>query len=168
MKPYRSTYLSHVELFVSDYSKSIRFYDKILIPLGWKRLVCQKSHTTFSDGAMKIVLCPTEKKYLEFGYHRKRTGLNHLAFYAPTKEFVDQLYQNVLVPKQIDCLYEKQPRGAPDYYAVFFEDPDRIKIEVIYSPGYSSPEHWTNQLKDDFDPYEKELSGLHKIEQSSP
>ncbi len=158
VKPYRNTYLSHVEIYVSDYAKSIRFYDSILIPLGWKRLVCQKNHTTYSDGAMKIVFCPTEEKYLQHGYHRKRVGINHLAFYAQSKESVDQLYQNVLVPKGIECLYEKRPHGEEDYYAVFFEDPDRIKIEVVYSPGYCESEHWTNQYKNDFDPY----SGIPK------
>ena len=85
-KPYRSTYLSHVEIYVSNYAKSIRFYDKILIPLGWERLVCQKSHTTYSDGAMKIVFCPTEEKYLQQGYHRKRIGMNHLAFTRQQKK----------------------------------------------------------------------------------
>lgn len=45
--------ISHVEIFVSNYAKSLRFYDKILIPLGWKRLVTQKSHSTFSDGETK-------------------------------------------------------------------------------------------------------------------
>ena len=34
-----------------------------------------------------------------------------------------------------------------------FEDPDRIKIEVVYSPGYCSADHWTNKLEDDFNPY---------------
>ncbi len=152
-KPYRSTHLSHVEIYVSDYAKTIRFYDKILKPLGWQRLVCQKTHTTFTDGAMKIVFCPADEKYLQYGYHRKRIGLNHLAFYAPTKESVDHIYETILKADGIDCLYEKQPVGEEDYYAVFFEDPDRIKIEIVYSPGYCSHTHWTNQLKDDFDPY---------------
>ena len=152
-KPYRSTYLSHVEIYVSDYAKSIRFYDSILIPLGWKRLVCQKSHTTYSDGSMKIVFCPTEENYLQHGYHRKRIGMNHLAFYAQSKETVDQIYETVLKAEGIDCLYEKKPTGESDYYAVFFEDPDRIKIEIVYSPGYCAPEHWTNKFEDDFDPY---------------
>lgn len=152
-KPYRSTHLSHVEIYVSDYAKSIRFYDKILLTLGWDRLVCQKSHTTYSDGAMKIVFCPTDEEHLKAGYHRKRVGMNHLAFYASSKEAVDRLHQNVLLPNEIECLYEKKPTGGDDYYAVFFEDPDRIKIEVVYSPGYCSPEHWTNQVKSDFDPY---------------
>lgn len=153
VKPYRTSYLSHVEIYVSDYAKSIRFYDMILIPLGWERLVCQKSHTTYSDGATKIVFCPTDDKYLREGYHRKRVGMNHLAFYASSKEVVDRLFRDVLLPNGIECLYEKKPSGEDDYYAVFFEDPDRIKIEVVYSPGYCSPEHWTNQVESDFDPY---------------
>lgn len=158
VKPYRSTFLSHVEIYVSDYAKTIRFYDQVLIPLGWRRLVCQKSHTTYSDGAMKIVFCPTEEKYRKHGYHRKRIGLNHFAFYAPSKQAVDDLYEKVLRPNGIDCLYEKKPpHGEADYYAVFFEDPDRIKVEVVYSPGYCSQEHWTNQLEDDFDPYAGDL-----------
>lgn len=85
----KCTNLSHAEIYVSDYAKTIRFYDKVLKPMGWSRLVCQKSHTTFSDGAMKLVFCPTEEKYLQHGYHRKRVGLNHLAFYAPSKKAVD-------------------------------------------------------------------------------
>ncbi len=145
--------VSHVEIYVSDYAKSIRFYDSVLSHIGWKRLVCQKSHTTFSDGIMKIVFCPTEEKYLQHGYHRKRVGLNHLAFYADSKEQVDRLYQEVLKPQGIKCLYEGTPRGESDYYTVFFEDPDRIKVEVVFAPGYCEASHWTNQLKDDFDPY---------------
>jgi len=145
--------VSHVEIYVSDHAKSIRFYDSVLIPLGWKRLVCQKSHTTYSDGNTKLVFCPVEEKYLKDGYHRKRIGLNHLALYADSKEQVEQLYSNVLKPAGVSCLYEGKPRGEDDYYAVFFEDPDRIKIEVVYAPGYCEPHHWTNQLQDDFDPY---------------
>lgn len=145
--------LSHVEIYVSNYARSIRFYDKVLIPLGWKRLVCQKSHTTYSDGTSKLVFCPTEEKFLSQGYHRKRIGLNHLAFYAPSKEAVDHLYTEVLKKSGVPCLYEGKPTGENDYYAIFFEDPDRIKIEVVHSPGYCEADHWTNKLKDDFDPY---------------
>ena len=148
-----STLVSHIEIYVSDYARSIRFYDKILIPLGWKRLVCQTSHTTYSDGMMKIVFCPTEEKYAEAGYHRKRIGLNHLAFYASSMDAVDRFYQDVLLPAGIPGLYEGKPGGDSEYYAVFFEDPDRIKLEVVFAPGYCSPEHGTNTIQDDFDPY---------------
>lgn len=147
------TKLSHIDINVSDYAKSIRFYDMILIPLGWKRLVCQKSHTTYSDGQMKICLCPTEEKYISSGFHRKRTGINHLAFYAQSKPEVDDFYKNILLKNNMSCLYEQKPSGDDDYYAVFFEDPDRIKLEVVYAPRYCDPSDWTNSLESDFDPY---------------
>ena len=49
------TKLSHIDINVTEYAKSIRFYDMILRPLGWKRLVCQKKFTTYTDGFIKIV-----------------------------------------------------------------------------------------------------------------
>ena len=148
--------VSHIEIYVSNYAKSIRFYDLILPFLGWKRVVCQTSHTTFSDSEMKIVFCPVEEKYASAGYHRKRVGLNHLALYASSKSQVDELYQTILQPNGIPSLYEGQPTGDPDYYAVFFEDPDRIKLEVVYAPGYCEPHHWTNGLESNFNPYEED------------
>lgn len=58
------TKLRHIDLNVSNYAKSIRFYDLILLPLGWKRLGCRKSWTTYSDGTMKICVSPTDDKYV--------------------------------------------------------------------------------------------------------
>jgi catechol 2,3-dioxygenase-like lactoylglutathione lyase family enzyme len=149
------TKLSHIEINVSQYAKSIRFYDVILIPLGWKRVVCRTDWTNYTDGNMKICICPTEKKYIADGFHRKKTGLNHLAFYANSKQEVDDFYKKVLLENSIPCLYEEKPDGDEDYYAVFFEDPDRIKLEVVYAPRYCLPEDWTNKFEDDFDPYKE-------------
>jgi len=147
------TRLSHIEIYVSNYAESIRFYDLVLTFLGWKRLVCQTTHTTFSDGEMKLIFCPVDDKYVAAGYHRKRIGLNHLALYASSKQQVDDLYQHILKPHDVTCLYEAYPDGGPDYYAILFEDPDRIKIEVVYAPGYCEPHHWTNKFGDNFNPY---------------
>lgn len=151
------TKLSHIDLSVSDYAKSLRFYDMILLPLGWKRLVCQKEFTTYCDGVMKICICPTDAKYIADGFHRKRTGLNHLAFYATSRQEIENFYTNVLQKNKVECLYEKKPHGDDDYFAVFFEDPDRIKLEVVYAPNYCSPAHWTNTLDSNFDPYAEKI-----------
>ncbi|NUN07481.1 MAG: VOC family protein [Bdellovibrio sp.] len=149
----RGTLLSHIELNVSDYTKSIRFYDLILTPLGWRRLVTQKSHTVFSDGQMKIILSPVIDEHKTPLFHRKKVGLNHLAFYASSRKFVDDYVTSVLKPNGIQALYPQDTRGDDTYYAVYFEDPDRIKIEVVFAPGYCSAEHWTNKFENDFDPY---------------
>ncbi len=148
--------ISHIEIYVSDYRASVRFYDKILIPLGWKRLVCQTGHTTYSDGFLKLVLGPADPNFLKDGYHRKRVGLNHLAFSVESKTEVDRFVSGVLGPLGIPCLYGGVPTGDESYYSVFFEDPDRIKLEVVCAPGYCTPGHWTNKLEDNFDPYSAE------------
>ncbi len=81
--------------------------------------------------------------------------MNHIAFAASSKNEVDDFYKNTLVKNNIKCLYEEKPHGDDTYYGVFFEDPDRIKLEVVYSPQYCNALHWTNTLESDFDPYGK-------------
>lgn len=150
----KKTKLSHVELLVSNYSESVLFYDLVLFSLGWEKLVSRKDHTTYSDGTLKIILCPVDEKFKSFSYHRKKIGLNHLAFYAEKKEFVDDFYKNILEKNEIKSLYQKGPGGDKNYYSVFFEDPDRIKLEVVYSPFYCEKEFSLNNLENNFNPHE--------------
>ena len=79
-----------------------------------------------------IVLVQTESRFQEIPYHRCRTGLNHLAFHAQSKLQVDQMTEK-LRDRGIKILYQDlHPyAGGKDYYAVFFEDPDRMKLELV-------------------------------------
>lgn len=151
----QSTRLSHIEINVSDYAKSIRFYDSILKPIGWERLVCTSDCTTYCDGFLKIILSPTSTEHKHAGFHRKRIGLNHLALYANSKDEVDRYYQNVMQKTGIPSLYQNGPEGDAEYYSVLFEDPDRMKIEVVFAPRYCEKDCWPNNIESDFDPYEK-------------
>jgi hypothetical protein len=81
----KKTKLSHVGLLVSDYKASIRFYDLILLSLGWEKLVSRTDHTSYTDGTLKIILRPTEEENRHLKFDKKRVGLNNLAFYAETK-----------------------------------------------------------------------------------
>lgn len=145
--------LSHFDLNVSDYKKSVLFYDQILLPLGWKKINSTRLYTAYTDGVLKLVLCPTEERFRDAGFHRKRVGLNHIAFSVPSRAAVDQFFNDVLKPSGIELLYSDKPTGDDEYYAVFFEDPDRVKLEIVYAPNYCSHENWPNNLKNDFDPY---------------
>jgi catechol 2,3-dioxygenase-like lactoylglutathione lyase family enzyme len=80
-----------------------------------------------------LVFVQTESAFLKNKYHRKNIGLNHIAFHCKSREFVDELTAEIQ-SKNIPLLYpEKHPRaGGPDNYGVFFEDPDRIKVEVSF------------------------------------
>jgi catechol 2,3-dioxygenase-like lactoylglutathione lyase family enzyme len=140
------TRLSHIEINVSDYAKSIRFYDAILTPLGWERMVSTADCTAYCDGYLKLILSPTQDGFKQAGFHRKRIGLNHLAFYASSREEVDSFCKNVLLANEIKPLYQDGPAGDNEYYSVLFEDPDRMKIEVVCAPHYCDKNHWPNNI----------------------
>jgi catechol 2,3-dioxygenase-like lactoylglutathione lyase family enzyme len=69
---------------------------------------------------------------MDIPYHRSRVGLNHLAFHGESKEQVDWMTDQ-LKEKGIPILYQdRHPfAGGNSHYAVFFEDPDCIKVELV-------------------------------------
>ena len=125
----------HIEIYVSDLERTISFWEWLLTK-KFSYTVFQKwnSGISFKFGGIYIVFVQTEQKYQGNSYNRKNTGLNHLAFHCNSRAFIDTLTKE-LREKNIPILYsDKHPfAGGDDYYAVFFEDPDRIKVEVVVS-----------------------------------
>ena len=124
--------LHHIELNVSNLEKSTAFWGELLEELGYEPFQSWESGRSFKLGDTYLVFVQTEKKFLESSYHRKEVGLNHLAFYADSREHVDEI-TNQLKEKDVPILYsDRHPHaGGPNHYAVFFEDPDRIKVEIV-------------------------------------
>ncbi len=124
--------LHHVEIYVSDLNQSKAFWSWLLNKLGYTQSAAWKQGFSFKKDGTYLTFVQTEAKYLDAEYHRCRVGLNHLAFSVPTRAEVDAFHQ-ALLEKQVPLLYEeKYPfAGGKDYYAVFFEDPDRMKVEVV-------------------------------------
>lgn len=124
--------LHHIELYVKDLNKSIAFWGWLLEELGYKEYQRWLQGISYIFEKSYIVFVQVEDKYLDVPYHRCRAGLNHLAFYGGTNAFVDEMTEK-LRARGVTILYEdKHPyAGGPDYYAVFFEDPDRMKVEII-------------------------------------
>jgi|SRR3989338_5894754 len=124
--------LYHMQLNVSK--KSLLFYRELLRFLDYKIIDESKDHIGASDGSTDLWIIKTEGKYSINGFHRKNTGVNHLAFKVKNKKDVDQFYKKFLIRKKIKVLYNSPkffPKYSKDYYAVFFEDPERIKLEVV-------------------------------------
>ena len=69
------------------------------------------------------------------GYNRFRAGLHHLALKAKHKDDVDRLH-NFLVTEGVTVLDPPAdyPEYGPHYYAVFFADPDGMKLELVHYP----------------------------------
>ena len=114
------------------------FYGELLVRLGFAKVFETDGMVEWRKEGTRIIVAQSPKRFLTDGYHRKRVGLNHIAFRAPSRAAVDEFYRNYLVPKKIPVLYggpKEWKDYDPGYYAVYFEDPDRIKLELVYVPG---------------------------------
>ncbi|WP_042149657.1 VOC family protein [Paucisalibacillus sp. EB02] len=124
--------LHHIEIYVSDIKRTVDFWGWFLEELGytsfqeWEGGQSWKLHDTY------IVFVQADDRFLDIPYHRCRVGLNHLAFHANSRQHVDEMTTK-LKEKGINILYqENHPfAGGNNYYAVYFEDPDRIKVELV-------------------------------------
>lgn len=129
--------VAHIYLYVSDLKKSYDFYSTFLKYLDYRETINKDWGFAFNNNGTSIWFESARKGHLEKGYHRKRIGLNHLAFRVNSKEEVDQFYNEFIKQNNISTLYDT-PKAYPEYddgyYAVFFEDPDKIKLEVCYYP----------------------------------
>nr|WP_307305136.1 VOC family protein [Neobacillus niacini] len=128
----RDSMLHHVEIYVSNLEKSVDFWGWLLTELGYEQYQKWELGVSWKYQETYLVFVQAEERFLDVPYHRCRVGLNHLAFHATSREQVDEITE-ILIKKQIPILYrEKHPyAGGQEYYAVFFEDPDRIKVELV-------------------------------------
>ncbi|KZL21813.1 Glyoxalase-like domain protein [Pseudovibrio axinellae] len=126
--------LHHVEIYVSDIERSHAFWKPLFSLAGYKESGRWGDGFTFesSKGAY-LTFVQVAEKYAIHPYHRCGVGLNHLAFSVVDRARVDRIRTHCL-ELDIPLLYEDRypfANGGTDYYAVFLEDPDRIKIEFV-------------------------------------
>lgn len=125
-------YLHHIELYVSNLKRSIDFWGWFLDELGYEPFQEWESGRSWRMGEMYIVFVQAETRFLDIPYHRGRVGLNHLAFHAASRQQVDEIARK-LRGRGVTILYaDKHPSaGGKDHYALYFEDPDRMKVELV-------------------------------------
>jgi glyoxylase I family protein len=132
--------LSHVDLTVSDLQRSVDFYDRVLGRLGYRRLDEVGAGAPcwgISDphgGCFTIALQAVRPEPTTTRHDRYAPGLHHLAFHADSREDVDGFHAFLL---EIGVTILDPPAEydyTAGYYAVFFADPDNIKLEVVFEP----------------------------------
>jgi catechol 2,3-dioxygenase-like lactoylglutathione lyase family enzyme len=124
--------LHHVEINVHDLKRTKTFYGWLMAELGFNPFQEWDEGISYKNGSAYLVFTQTETKYKEFSFHRKHTGLNHLAFWAKSRAHVEHLRVQ-LNKNKVPFLYDNNYpfAGGEGHFALFFEDPDRIKIEIV-------------------------------------
>jgi len=123
---------------VTDLERSSHFYDRVLGQLGFRRLDALGAGAPCwaladSDGGhFNIAL---QQAFPEQPAHNRRApGLHHVAFHADTRADVDA-FHSFLTDADLPVLDPPAEYDyTPGYYAVFFPDPDGMKLEVVFEP----------------------------------
>ena len=129
----------HIDLTVNDMGRSTAWYERVLGRLGFDLFEEESASGSviFMNGITSIALRPCAAG-AEGAFDRYRVGLHHLALRAADREGVDR-FHDWLVAENLPVLDPpaEYPEYGRDYYAVFFPDPDGMKLELVhFSWGY--------------------------------
>lgn len=126
--------LHHVEIYVSNLEASRPFWTSLLAQIGYEESGRWEDGFTLAHGNdAYLTFVQVAEKHALRPYHRSGVGLNHLAFRVEDRETVDRL-RHFCRENGVSCLYDDRypfANGGSDYYALFIEDPDRIKVEFV-------------------------------------
>jgi glyoxylase I family protein len=127
--------IHHVIVNVKDVERAREFYGWLLPRVGYQRGPKHpRGGGWFSDvGSFWIKAAAPE--FAADAFHKDRVGLCEIAFAAVSRAQVDALARD-LVARGATVL--DPPRDydyTPGYYAVFFADPDGLKLELAHIPA---------------------------------
>lgn len=129
----------HVDLSVRSIAAAEPLYELVLTHVGYakgKRYPGGGGEWDMPDGS-SIGISPTKGPHAQRQHDRYSSGLHHLALRAVSRADVDALYEKLtafgatILDAPADYPQYNNGRG---YYAVFFADPDGLKLEYVWTP----------------------------------
>jgi catechol 2,3-dioxygenase-like lactoylglutathione lyase family enzyme len=143
--------LTHIDISVGYPEKSIPFYAAFFEALGYRRWNVPMPEwqgpspqratwgLKYSDGAgFGVEVRPARFESRDRKYDRYEPGPHHLDFHAENREAVYHVHEAMLevgaTVLDPPADYSRQPGHGEGYFAVFFADPNGVKLEVAYIP----------------------------------
>lgn len=137
----RSGGVHHVDLVVSSIERSLPFYRELLGPLGWhgiSEVEGERGETIWYLLGHETQIGLRQAQSSPGAYDRYSPGLHHLAFEAMSRGAVDERADWL---GSVGAEIESEPQEytySPGYYAVFFFDPDGMKLEIVHVPALAA------------------------------
>jgi catechol 2,3-dioxygenase-like lactoylglutathione lyase family enzyme len=127
--------IDHLVLSVGDFKRSRAFYDAVLGFLGFKRKYDFQDMAGWSNGKTLFWIAAADEPGRKRKHRKGDIGFHHYAFELSSRKDVDALgafldEHGMTVVDPPDSY-----NGDENYYAVFFTDPDGMKLEaMIWAP----------------------------------
>jgi catechol 2,3-dioxygenase-like lactoylglutathione lyase family enzyme len=129
----------HIDLSVKSPEASRAFYEAVL---GFMGYVLKDDHARGFDmdlrtpeGFSSIGVMRATGPNADRAHDRYSPGLHHIAWTAASRADVDALHALLLgIGANVLDASAEYPKYGAGYYAVFFTDPDGLKLEYVFKP----------------------------------
>ncbi|HEY7457864.1 MAG TPA: VOC family protein [Xanthobacteraceae bacterium] len=126
--------VDHIALSVGDFARSRDFYGKLLGFLGFKVLDEYPEMMGWTNRRTRLWISQADAEGRLHRHRKGEVGLHHYAFELEGRRDVDAL-QAFLEKNGIEIV-DRAAEHYPKYYAVYFLDPDGMKLEGMkYGPA---------------------------------
>ena len=123
--------IDHIYIAVSDLGRSEKYYDAVMTVLGFRKNKFVNEgdeHIQYYNRHFGFVLRPAHN--VQARHDPLAPGLHHFCLRCEDSAAVDTIARR-LADLGIACSFPQlYPEYAQDYYAIFFSDPDGIRLEV--------------------------------------
>jgi catechol 2,3-dioxygenase-like lactoylglutathione lyase family enzyme len=119
--------IDHISLRVGDFERSKAFYGKLMLFLGFKVLDEYPDAIGWTNGKTRLWIGAADAEGKKHKHRIGDIGFHHYAFELESRKDVDAL--QVFVKKLGAKIVDPAGEFYDDYYAVFFLDPDGLKLE---------------------------------------
>lgn len=124
--------IDHLSIRVSNFGRSKRFYQAVLGFLGFKLKYDFDDAAGWSNGKTLFWIGEADPAGQQHPHRIGNIGFHHYAFELARREDVDAL--DAFLRKNGMTIIDPAGEYYPDYYAVYFTDPDGLKFEGMYYP----------------------------------
>ena len=120
--------IDHLVIRGSDYGKSKDFYGRLFTFMGFEISDEYDDAIGWTNGKTRFWIGPADAQGKKYKYRIGDVGFHHYAFELRSRKDVDAL-QDFLQKELRATIVDPAGEYYDDYYAVFFLDPDGIKLE---------------------------------------
>lgn len=125
--------LHHLELWVDDLDRAERSFGWLLRRLGLNADGRSATSMSFAGPGYYVFFEAGPDRRL--GHDRMRSGLNHIAFVAGSRDDVDAIVAEAPARGWTLMFADRHPlAGGDDHYAAYLENDDGFEVELVAAP----------------------------------
>ena len=127
--------IDHMIVTVNSYDKACSFYTWLMPKLGYPDMHDYGAMRGWASKTGSFWIKKANTQFSADTFNKDRVGLCEIAFQADSRTQIDELAQGIEASGGRILDAPREYDYVPGYYAVFFADPDGIKLEFVHTPS---------------------------------